>query len=626
MAVAGSVVIEMAANVARLKSDFDKASAATAHAFGTIQRSVKTALTAVEAMVSGMAIHRMWSMVEGALAAGDAIQKMSARVGIAVVPLQELQHAARMSGVGMEDLGTGLKFLNKNLGEAGAGSETAAQLFRDLGIGVRDAGGNLQSAGDVLDALADKIQATENPAERTRLALAALGKSGDQWIPMLKDGREGLAKMREEANRLGLVLDADLVASAEKSKDAVDRLTLVIQTNLTKALLASGPVIETWVTRWTDGFASIMKSVSSFITPTALQNIGSLKEQIAAADAELLVLQDRLQKPGVDRGFIAGQITDLTKLRLELTAALKAKNDLAAAQSKKVGGVGEIVSAATLEAIDKLKQKILDLAVPDPVANSIMKFRAEIEKLATSPGLSPKESSAVRALGADFEKLKQDIDATSKAITDAQASASASTLGATGAADTFAGLDEIDALRKAAGETEQKITDMARAGTPVSQLFPLIGEASSALAAKLDALRQKYADQPIVLDALKAKMAGMDFGDFGRKLDDIVRGLGGVTQGSVTVTDAAGNIERTWVPALQNSGIAVLDFDDTLADLRISVGDTAISAGMFATALGTTQAATQATIAALDLLAGRLFNVETMFYRVRTAAAAAATA
>ena len=168
--------------------------------------------------------------VTGFASTGDAIDKMSARVGISAEKLQEWSYAAKNNGSSAEKLEDGLKDLSKHIVEIASGKDTtssAATLFQALGISVKDAKGNLRSTEVVFQELADAIQRNEDPALRASMAMAVLGEGGRQLVPMLSQGSAGLKEMGQQARAMGIVMSEEDVAAAASLQTSLDNMKAV---------------------------------------------------------------------------------------------------------------------------------------------------------------------------------------------------------------------------------------------------------------------------------------------------------------------------------------------------------------------------------------------------------------
>lgn len=163
------------------------------------------------------------SAITGFAQAGDGLDKMSQRLGISAVTLQEWSYAATHAGAAPEELEDALKDLSEKIAEVAAGDTgDAAQLFEALGISVKDATGKIRPSSEVFKDVADAIQRNEDPALRTKMAMVLMGDSGRKLIPMLSGGAKGLEDMAKQANELGLVMNQDAVSAAATMTDHMD--------------------------------------------------------------------------------------------------------------------------------------------------------------------------------------------------------------------------------------------------------------------------------------------------------------------------------------------------------------------------------------------------------------------
>lgn len=191
--------------------------------FASEAQGVAQSVGAPFAAVAGTVGFSLQSAVTGFAQAGDSLDKMSARLGISAVKLQEWSFAATHAGAAPEDLEDALKDMSEKIAEvAGGDTGDAAQLFSALGISVKDASGKIRPASDIFEEVADAIQRNEDPALRTKMAMVLMGDSGRKLIPMLSGGAQGLDDMAKQARDLGLVMNEDAVAAAAQMTDHMD--------------------------------------------------------------------------------------------------------------------------------------------------------------------------------------------------------------------------------------------------------------------------------------------------------------------------------------------------------------------------------------------------------------------
>lgn len=151
----------------------------------------------------------------------DKISKASRKIGIGSEGLGGLAHAAELSDVSFEQLGVGLKNLNKNLSLAATGSETAQAMFERLGLD--SAALKAMPMEKALGMIADKIKNLKDPADRARIAMEIFGKSGVDMLPMLLDGSKNLEQMADEAKKFGKSFNDAAGLEIEKFNDNLTR-------------------------------------------------------------------------------------------------------------------------------------------------------------------------------------------------------------------------------------------------------------------------------------------------------------------------------------------------------------------------------------------------------------------
>jgi hypothetical protein len=164
------------------------------------------------------------ALVRSSIDAADELSKTSKIVGVAIEDLSGLKHAAELSGVEFGQLESGLIKLNRITADAFEGIGAGADAYEALGISVKNADGSLKNNYDLIQEIAEQFQLMEDGAQKAALAQDLFGRSGAKLIPLLNGGAEGLADFREEAERLGLVINKNTGEAAEQFNDNIDRL------------------------------------------------------------------------------------------------------------------------------------------------------------------------------------------------------------------------------------------------------------------------------------------------------------------------------------------------------------------------------------------------------------------
>jgi len=173
--------------------------------------------------------------------AGDEIAKTAKRMGWSTEAVSEMAYAARISGAELKDVETATKRLSKAVVDASAGLATYVRAFDRIGLSAEDLLG--LSPEEQFWAVAQALAGIDDQAIRTATAMDLFGRSGTNLFPLLEEGAEGIAELRDRAREMGIVFDEEAAANAEKLNDAmtdmkaaVDGLKYAVAEQLAPAL------------------------------------------------------------------------------------------------------------------------------------------------------------------------------------------------------------------------------------------------------------------------------------------------------------------------------------------------------------------------------------------------------
>jgi lambda family phage tail tape measure protein len=192
--------------------------------------------------------------------------------------------------------------------------------------------------------ISERFAGMADGANKTAIAMSLFGRSGAQLIPLLNGGRDGVEKLRAEAEKLGLVIGGDTTKSAEQFNDSLTQLgsiftglanemataVLPMLNNITQAMFNSyiesdqlrvgiQEIIRTDLPRWLDnvayGFAftadvigNVINIVRGFIQ--VLQHAGDVISYVMANVEYSMAITDQAQESA-----LAKQSSVLLKLK-----------------------------------------------------------------------------------------------------------------------------------------------------------------------------------------------------------------------------------------------------------------------------------------------------------------------
>lgn len=179
---------------------------------------------AITAGVSSAVVGSIAAAAKSFATAGAAIDDMSKRTGFGAKSLSALSYAAQQSGTDINAIEKAIRGMEKFMLGASRGGAGFAMTLDEIGVSLQD----LQGANPErqFQLLSEAIAGVDDPTQRAALAMKVFGKSGADLLPLLTEGKDGIAALRAEAHRLGLVLTDEDVAAAAKLDDALARLSV----------------------------------------------------------------------------------------------------------------------------------------------------------------------------------------------------------------------------------------------------------------------------------------------------------------------------------------------------------------------------------------------------------------
>lgn len=208
----GSLVVEIAANVARFQSDMGKVAQIAESqvkrmdaTFGVLSNSLK-ALGAGAAV--GLSLDSIKGKIDGVIKSTADLQQLAERTGASAEALSGLASIAKLSGTDTEVLAGGLQKLSKAMVDAKDGGATTGEAFRAIGVSVKDLKG--LKPEEAFSLIAKQLDQYADGAEKTAVAQALLGKSGANLLPMMKDmASAGELQVKATAEQIALADEYD---------------------------------------------------------------------------------------------------------------------------------------------------------------------------------------------------------------------------------------------------------------------------------------------------------------------------------------------------------------------------------------------------------------------------------
>lgn len=329
-------------------------------------------------------------LVKMGIDAGNAsaeINNLSTATSLSTDVIQELSYVATASNSSFEGLQRSMDSFQRRLKTVGEEGSRVNEMFGRLGVSTTDASGNVRRMDDVLLDTFNRLGDMEDGLAKNAIGTELFGRSWNEVALIVSSGSKGIAELREEAHKLGLVLDKDTLQSSDDFATAmelvgfqIDKLKTKIGASLVPILQESLlPLLEDKiipaVSRFADSIARLSEEFNA-LSPSTKNAIFAITGITAAIGPLLLSL--------------GGLIKILPKILSLVKAGFKALT----------GPIGIAVAGATLIIANWDKIKI--------ASNNVVKYiKDDWERLKES--LAVTSSSIGKLMRADFNGWWDDV-------------------------------------------------------------------------------------------------------------------------------------------------------------------------------------------------------------------------
>lgn len=112
--------------------------------------------------------------------------------------------------------------MQKGLTDSGTESAAFTSALETLGLSLAEL--RAMNPQAQFDALSQAIAGVTDPSQRAGLAMTVFGRAGTALLPMLAEGADGIAKLKDEAHKYGYVMSQEVAEAGSNFNDNLDRL------------------------------------------------------------------------------------------------------------------------------------------------------------------------------------------------------------------------------------------------------------------------------------------------------------------------------------------------------------------------------------------------------------------
>lgn len=246
--------------------------------FAARMRTAGTAMTAgITAPLAGLAV-----AAQAAARSLGSLDNQARVAGLAAQEFKIVALAARQFGLEQDKVGDILKDVNDKVGDfLQTGAGPMADFFENIGpkVGITaDQFRDLNSA-DALALYVSSLEKANLSQSEMTFYMGAIASDATLLLPVFADNAKALNVMTVEAERLGLKLDGDLIASAKATEAQFQITKDVLGIQFQQALVQLAPAVSQimgavipmvtqlagWVTSLAEAFSALSPETQTFI-------------------------------------------------------------------------------------------------------------------------------------------------------------------------------------------------------------------------------------------------------------------------------------------------------------------------------------------------------------------------
>lgn len=367
--------------------------AGVGRSIGVVASAVPGALGLVGKLAGGVAVAALGAgaalaaIATGGLDRIDQLGDAAQRIGVTTQSLSELRYAANLSGSSAEDLDTALVKLTTNLGDASLKATPASEALKRIGLDAKDLAN--ESPDVAFRKIVKGLEGVPSAADKASIAMDVFGKGGIKILNTLGAGSGELDRLSMEAKAFGVSVSQIDAAKVGQTKDALDKVSAVIEGVVNQISIALGPAIGFVADQFTDWFKSTA-SGSTLVVDAVRGIISGVGWVIDIAS----VLQNTFQRVFANITLAAGKAVGLFSSQGKVIVA-EANKMFADLKAKEEAGAP---SVALLAKFDAYKAKMDATAI------------ATARSAEASRGAKSAFSEVGDAITKATEKLQEQID------------------------------------------------------------------------------------------------------------------------------------------------------------------------------------------------------------------------
>ncbi|MFO1104603.1 MAG: phage tail tape measure protein [Amaricoccus sp.] len=169
--------------------------------------------------------------------------------GLSAGEFQKWAYVASQNRIEVDALADGLKELSLRADEfVTTGGGSAAESFQRLGFTADELRDKLRDPSDLFLEIIDRLGDLDNNAAQIRIMDEVFGGTGgEKFVQLIEQGRQGIERTRDEAVKLGAVMDDDLIAKADDLNKMFGAVATTVGSGLKNAIISASAALYDFI-------------------------------------------------------------------------------------------------------------------------------------------------------------------------------------------------------------------------------------------------------------------------------------------------------------------------------------------------------------------------------------------
>lgn len=429
---------------------------------------------------AGAAVAGLTALVGAARTAARSVAEIgdaAERAGVSAEAFQKLAYVAEQNRIPLDGLVDGLKELNLRADEfVVTGKGPAAEAFARLGYSAEELKAKLADPSELLVEMIGRLGRLDQAAQIRVADEVFGGTAGERFVELVDEGEAGIRSMMSEAERLGIVMDDELIAKAAELDRQFAAVSATIGSTMKTAIVNAASALDGMLTKfqaWTqsptvakylgyigiaptdDARRRVQSEMGATEDPRSGKDRGIYPPEPETTLPEIVVEDDKSGGVGGGRGGGARERADAYQREAEAIARRTAAMEAGTAAQAEINPLMDEYGRASAEAAARAE---LLTAAQQAGLEVTPELRAEIEALAAAYADAEEAAGKLEVKQDEAKDRAQEWQDLRKDTTRGLIS------------DLIEGTSAADAFANALGRIGDKLIDMA-----LDDLFPSNG-------------------------------------------------------------------------------------------------------------------------------------------------------